>query len=235
MTVSGLSSVSTISERTNSGSTTNLSHDEHASRDWLATPGAISSVRRMRKSVTAQAHQRLLRKTSAEYSDSCHFYPSSPTHSRSNSLKDRKKSTSSEMTSPRQSLVSRRGGSLKERKTSKTDRNDHTIVQPLSRSYSMLTKSALSEFNRKQESTCSNIAPETNTETNEEGTKIKRKNSKKSEKHVGLSRKLSNESTTTIDVASPRRKPNVLRKLGIAGSPDSSPVLSSVARDSEIF
>ncbi|XP_045208469.2 uncharacterized protein LOC123560328 [Mercenaria mercenaria] len=232
MTVSDLSSASAISEQTISSSYTCLPHDDHSSRDWLATPGAISSVRRMRKSVTEQAHQRILRKTSCEHSEFCAPNSNSPpSHSRNNSLKEKKKSIASESTSPKLGYAKRRGGSLKERKASTADRTD-VGVQPLSRSYSVLSKVTSSEFNKKQEISCSGPCGG----KSEEGLKISRKNSKKGDKQ-GLSRKSSNDSTSSIDGSSlaSRKKTNVRRKVGIAGSAESSPVISPLARDVETF
>lgn len=229
MTVSSLSAASVISEQQMSVSATNLSHDDHGSRDWLATPGAISSVRRMRKSVAEQAHHRIFRKTSTDHQD---FSPSSPpSHSRNNSLKERKRSDTGDMSSPKPGHANRRGGSLKERKSSKADRADHFADQLLSRSYSVNSRSSLSDFNKKQDIPSSGPS----SESIDEETKIKRKNSKKSEKQ-NLSRKLSQECTGSIDgSSSSRRKTNLRRKVGVAGSPDSSPVISPLARDCESF
>lgn len=232
MTVSSLSSASIISEQPMSVSSTNLLRDDHASRDWLATPCAISSVRRMRKSVAEQAHQRVLRKTSTDNLDSYQAFSSSPpSHSRNNSLKERKKSDSGDMSSPRMSHAGRRGGSLKERKTSRPDKPEHSSNSPLSRSYSMSSKSSVADFNRKQDISSSGPS----TESIDEETKIKRKNSRKSEKQ-NLTRKVSGEPTGSDDGRStPRRKTNPRRKVGIAGSPDNSSIISALAKESETF
>ncbi|KAH3699214.1 uncharacterized protein LOC127860864 [Dreissena polymorpha] len=147
MRSSATSSVISTNQRV-SGSTSCLLRESARSGDWLASPEAISSVRRMRKSVTSQAQRKLLRKpsTDSQYSNESltGSGTSSPlSRSRNNSLKERKRhdSVHDGEISPRNTRSSRHGGSLKERKKSQTDTGNIKIRKPIARSYSTLSKS----------------------------------------------------------------------------------------------
>ena len=115
---------------------------DDVSSEWLASPNAISSIRRLRKTVPEQIQRKLLFRANSEVSwvSDNSSSPSSPvSHRRSNSLKEGKKNTSDEITSPRSvGHTSRRGGSLKERKQSHViEECDH---RQLLRSHSMMGK-----------------------------------------------------------------------------------------------
>ncbi|KAL4229092.1 hypothetical protein ACF0H5_012131 [Mactra antiquata] len=177
--------------------------------DWLAHPDAISSVRRMRKSVLDQSHGKLYRKSSNEQFSSSELSvspPSSVSHSRNNSLKDRKRSNtiSGIALSPKPGRTSRRGGSLKEHKTKgeeKTPRREPSFKKE------------------------AGMSKTSSTDTIDEDSKLKRKNSKKQT----VQRKLSNDSTTSSPATS--RKPSFRRKQDV-GSEDVSPVGSPSVRES---
>ncbi|XP_060597824.1 uncharacterized protein LOC132751641 isoform X2 [Ruditapes philippinarum] len=230
MTVSNLSSASSNYEQTISSSSASVLNDDEASRAWLATPGAISSVRRMRKSVTEQTHSKILRKVSCDSSEfSQKILGSSPSHSRSNSLKEKKKSSCWEPLSANKEYRNRRGGSLKERKAGTSDRTQQCAVQRLSRSYSVLSKESVTSLNKYPDDcyiTCRD---------GEKGTNSNRKSSKKNEK-PRLTRKASNDSTASCDAGSPSsKKKGVRRKVGLSISQESSPNISPLATERETF
>jgi len=132
--------------------------------DWLAHPDAISSVRRMRKSVNEQSHRKLIRKSSVESQHSNDSPIASGNvspiiRSRTNSLSY--KVTKSNLAdhdannSPRGKKYGRRGGSLKERRvngqTPQTDNIEN--LKPLAKSHSVLSKlsCSLGEINEGME------------------------------------------------------------------------------------
>ncbi|WAR04737.1 hypothetical protein MAR_020106 [Mya arenaria] len=194
---------SNISEQQISASTSSISRDQHAIGNWLASPDAISSVRRMRRSVNEQSHRKLMRKASCEsrVSDDSPINSGSSSpilHSRNNSLKERKRNTSGDDSalSPRIRKWSRRGGSLKERKTSKGE--DNESLKPLAKSYSILSKdtTSLGDITEKEDT------PAFRPKSESVSGKPTRKNSKKGQKQP-LRRKSSTDSVASGPVSVP--------------------------------
>ncbi|KAL3836234.1 hypothetical protein ACJMK2_021673 [Sinanodonta woodiana] len=144
-----MSATTSVSRKTSTGSmlsgrdyeaTIFASMSPKDQESWLGSPLAISSVRRPRKSVAEQMHQKFfIRSLTEMHIDSARTPTTSPLH-RTLSNKDRKKSTSSQseedVSSPRQrdTGVWRNGGSLKERK--KVDENESLKHKTLTTSVS---------------------------------------------------------------------------------------------------
>lgn len=198
MAISNLYSASDAIAKGSSNSSTKLSHDEQLQRDWLASPDAISSVRRMRRSDISLTQPRTRRLSiSEQHSEQFVSHSSCPpsvSHSRSNSLKDKKSSSKDHDTSSPKLGMKKRGNSLKERKTSL----DHTAKMSSSRS-SSISSVSLSEYRKTLRK-----SPTKDLETDAEAHRMIRKNSRSGDKPP-IKRQTNQDSTPSVDCDSPRR------------------------------
>lgn len=227
MTVSDIS----VPERSVCGSTSCIPGDT-ALGDWLATPDAISSVRRMRKSVTEQTlHKKLLRKSSTDSQHSVESLHDNSTGSRGSpsrngSLRERQRTDSergSTPPSPRKIRVPGRTASLRDMKVGSPDSDKKCNAKVFMRSFSMLSKANITNVEPAKKLIVTR--PNSERKSFDIQSKIKRKNSKKGEKKT-LTRKSSNDSIGSIE-GSPltRSRRHNSGKLGIS---DDGEVLDEV-------
>ena len=200
-------------DRIYSGSTSSIPRETTSIGDWLATPGAISSVRRMRKTVTEQSlHKKIFRKASSDSQTSFDSVTeghsgSRGSPSRNTSLRERH-GTNSEQgktpPSPRKNLNPVRTSSLREWKMNSSAEIEPIKLNPkiFTRSYSMLTKGSIADIDSSPKL---NIRPKSEKfNVSSEAQVKKRTTSKRGEKLI-LSRKSSNESTGSFEgLSSPR-------------------------------
>lgn len=192
------------SDRIYSGSTSCIPRDTTSLGDWLATPDAISSVRRMRKSVTEQSrHRKVLRMSSTDSQHSMESVPeekSGPRNARNSPLRERQRKDTDHLQTPPspRKLNPVRSRSLREWKLNYGEQETHASPRVFMRSYSVLTKGTIKD----SDSVKLNVRPNSeHLNSSVEAHVIKHTSSKKRT----LSKKLSNESTGSVDLqGSPR-------------------------------